>query len=557
MHLSKRLGCTWYKQQRDDSYKATVMTSLVGPAVLHGKGYLADVHSVQLEQHVLVEGEKLERAITVFAQLIAKDAYDNQTSATIMNQGVWVTIPSFKKSDRHTEKLWTLDAIQSCRVAFISAVKTAVAARVPSTRSFSVNQLRPLLEGVFFTEVAMTTYISVVLQGDDTAAATVAFTKPFVTSVLDHYTTGNYLEMMYALVHHICVNESSLDVMPQLCRVTCGLPGQLVQLARTSALMHEMLQLHVSNPAIAHLHAVPLREWLTEFAAHATTFLGQNTHSRFLGVRQRLDRLVASVCDVPERFMAEVATVSIVMDACKHIEMLVNHVAQCVTRHHSSQSQVDLIEHFQVTSLHPTLQLTLKASEVFSDAVLQDALGLGDHPLDGDEVKRQRDVVRRRVEDAIRLKQSVQVCVYHAHTLVVKTYVLHVLDGNNRRRCFAPSWLRSPQAPQIKVLTLHQESQGHVYATVCRTKIPLSDFKDGIERWIANIQTAIDTPATLDMLWLFASWKFPLERALAARSMAHIQNLIEGLTGFVLAMRLEGQHDVHLNNRLPGMQRAN
>ncbi|KAF0725739.1 hypothetical protein AaE_009680 [Aphanomyces astaci] len=263
MHLSKRLGCTWYKQQRDDSYKATVMTSLVGPAVLHGKGYLADVYSVQLEQHVLVEGEKLERAITVFAQLVAKDAYDNQTSATIMNQGVWVTIPSFKKSDRHTEKLWTLDAIQSCRVAFISAVKTAVAARVPCyvvefrhsstnsvherrpssprhddgqtgsgvsyvrvhrtfvmhfkppnepTRSFSVNQLRPLLEGVFFTEVAMTTYISVVLQGDDIAAATVAFTKPFVTSVLDHYTTGNYLEMMYALVHHICVNESSLDV---------------------------------------------------------------------------------------------------------------------------------------------------------------------------------------------------------------------------------------------------------------------------------------------------------------------------------------------------------
>ncbi|RHY56330.1 hypothetical protein DYB38_004629 [Aphanomyces astaci] len=478
MHLSKRLGCTWYTQQRDDSYKATVMTSLVGPAVLHGKGYLADVHSVQLEQHVLVEGEKLERAITVFAQLIAKDAYDNQTSATIMNQGVWVTIPSFKKSDRHTEKLWTLDAIQSCRVAFISAVKTAVAARVP-------------------------------------------------------------------------------------CYV--------VEFRHSST--NSMLQLHVSNPAIAHLHAVPLREWLAEFAAHATTFLGQNTHSRFLGVRQRLDRLVASVCDVPEGFMAEVATVSIVMDACKHIEMLVNHVAQCVTRHHRSQSQVDLIEHFQVTSLHPTLQLTLKASEVFSDAVLQDALGLGDHPpeenngpirfkVDGDEVKRQRDVVRRRVEDAIRLKQSVQVCVYHAHTLVVKTYVLHVLDGNNRRRCFAPSWLRSPQAlhvcfHKIKVLTLHQESQGHVYATVCRTKIPLSDFKDGIERWIANIQTAIDTPATLDMLWLFASWKFPLERALAARSMAQIQNLIERLTGFVLAMRLEGQHDVHLNNRLPGMQRAN
>ncbi|ETW00595.1 hypothetical protein H310_07169 [Aphanomyces invadans] len=912
-HLSKHLGCPWYKQQSADGIASTTMTCLVGPAVFHGKGYLPTIHFLQLEQHVVIEGDNLERAITLFAHMIAKDAFDTQTSASSINQGVWVTIPSFKKSDKHTEKLWTLDAIQTSRVAFISAVKTAVAARVPCyvtefrhappfnlghgngsqikcaisyvrvhrelvmhfkppnevLTSFTRNPHRPLIEGVFFSEDALKAYVTKVAP-----PATTAVMEPYVAPILSNYSVGNYLAMAYALVHHICVNEDSFQPIAQLGKVTLGFPGQLVVLAQTSALIQEMLTLQILTPTTTQLHLKQLWNMVAQHAHNVRTFLCQNSHSSLLGIRHTLEQL-ATALEIPSASTSEAVVVQSAVDACRRIELLLEHAAQCVTRdvietmrgdggvvhpiqlvnrlaqtaaeeertalaaltktklkrvapktdnspiamsqlvepdqptlplhgidvdqevqsavasltyppliareavymqyivdtrldealqsalsaiilegmppnhfppfiqrlrayaiRHSmslaqaappplplhahpqpppnqirndfadtdgtivevrglfgtarctsffpdsvvsmaakvqswptcpvqytspsalftiqtwtslylrrfymwledAPSQVDVVEHIQVTTVQPTLQLTQKAAELFSDAVLQDVLTISDHPqmavvwfqtshdhafdsfssrptfkVDAGGIKLQRDLLRSRVENAALSKQWVQICVFHDCTLVVKTYVLHLVD-HSRRRCFAPPRLRSPNASHLcfsrasaewttslidtspecdvvddadlldmydrvfqravrhpdefatceaalcvmlasPVVALNAlETQGHAFAMACTTKCRLHELKGCIEAWVARIRAVVDTPATQDMLWLFSRWKRPLASALAAKDSMQTRAFVEGLTTFVLALRLSCQIDVHFSSKLPTMQ---
>ncbi|CAK4084071.1 unnamed protein product [Aphanomyces euteiches] len=220
--------------------------------------------------------------------------------------------------------------------------------------------------------------------------------------------------------------------------------------------------------------------------------------------------------------------------------------------------------------------------------------------LNSVDMKRQREVVRIKIEEGVRQRHWIQACVYFQNKLVVKSYVLHLTDGAVKR-CFAPTNLNFAHSqiystmadaencqihanndsdivdegeldildtyddklresilkrdiascePSVRllfkshVLTLKRiEDQGQVFAAVCMTH--LAEVKEELDKWLGQVQALVDLPEFHYALTIFGMWKASLERAIAAKVGGDVLKSIESIVGLSVVLRLTWQHDVH------------
>ncbi|KDO34078.1 hypothetical protein SPRG_01352 [Saprolegnia parasitica CBS 223.65] len=124
---ASRLVTLYKTTTTDDAYTTTLFVVLVGRSVFAGP--LPTMRApLELQQHIVVQGEKLEKVIAIFVACLAKDVAMT-TAENALTRGVVVTIPAYKSSDRATEKAWTHERVSASRSAFRSAVKAAVIAK--------------------------------------------------------------------------------------------------------------------------------------------------------------------------------------------------------------------------------------------------------------------------------------------------------------------------------------------------------------------------------------------------------------------------------------------
>ncbi|CAK4917508.1 unnamed protein product [Aphanomyces euteiches] len=371
----------FFKQWNEDGYAVTSACALVNLAVFHGTSLIPKLNNeIELEHHVVIEGEKLERAIAIFATILAKDAYASQTSHATLSVGVWVSVPSFKKSDTDTKKLWTLDGIQTSRAAFVSAVKTAVAARTPcyisefrcrqqmgyhgnihapysafvkvtrtfimhfkpqteskSMRSFASQPQRALCEGLFFTQDAVATLVSALRENSPTTLSWGEYTTP----VLSSFTCGDLFVMSRALLHYSGVSQDSSKTLAQLCQITGGLPGELHALTETSANFKELLLLFIENPT-GYGSCVPaLSEAMGQYTYEVRQIARSHVHSLFAGLSKAIEAKLVHLV-LPDD--VDLTRFEYLIDQYKQIELLLVYVTQCLTRYILKTMHQDTVE---------------------------------------------------------------------------------------------------------------------------------------------------------------------------------------------------------------------
>lgn len=125
-------------QKDDDQYRVVVFAALVG----HGTSFpLAQYPVIEIEQHVVVAGELLEKAMAVFARQLFKFLHELSTnSSTLGCSGICITPCSTEVSSSGGDQssidsdlqyqqqlqVWTTESVNSNRNAFIAAMKIAI-----------------------------------------------------------------------------------------------------------------------------------------------------------------------------------------------------------------------------------------------------------------------------------------------------------------------------------------------------------------------------------------------------------------------------------------------
>ncbi|KAF0687234.1 Aste57867_20996 [Aphanomyces stellatus] len=378
LSLFHRLNISAFSQSTDDGFSVAVACSLVGLAAFHGpKAAFPRADDVELEHHVVVEGEKLERAITVFAKVVAKDAYDTHAMAgSVVGTGVVVAVPSFKKSEKDTQKLWTIGMIQASRIAFFNAVKTAVTARAPifvrefrrveyvdycgrlgvtygsyirvkrsfllhirvpnePVRSFATNVDRAFVEGLFFSEDAQRAYLSVV-PGESLGSTT-----QYATNVVESYSACDFVCLTQSLLHYVGVVDVNGDssgafgsIFDQLRRITSALAGEFYALSLVPTTITELVAMLHENPEEYAMHVDAMREWVGQFAFDVTSLVRREVHSALFGLARTIEAALAGLVlpdSISDTKSASV-TIQTVARTCKYIRAHLFYVAQSMTR---------------------------------------------------------------------------------------------------------------------------------------------------------------------------------------------------------------------------------
>lgn len=133
---------TWFDdgkddQRDDDQYRVTVFPALVSHATSFS---LAQYPVIEVEQHVVVAGELLEKAMAVFARQLFKFLHELSTNSSTMGcSGICITSQSVETSSsvsggiiligsdlQQQPQVWTTESVNSNRNAFIAAVKIAI-----------------------------------------------------------------------------------------------------------------------------------------------------------------------------------------------------------------------------------------------------------------------------------------------------------------------------------------------------------------------------------------------------------------------------------------------
>lgn len=124
-------------QKDDDQYRVAVFAALVG----HGINFpLAQYPVIEIEQHIVVAGELLEKAMAVFARQLFKFLHELSTnSSTLGCSGICITPCSTEVSSNGDQssigsdlqyqqqpQVWTTESVNSNRNAFITTVKIAI-----------------------------------------------------------------------------------------------------------------------------------------------------------------------------------------------------------------------------------------------------------------------------------------------------------------------------------------------------------------------------------------------------------------------------------------------
>lgn len=132
--------------QNDDQYRVAVFAALVGDS---NKFPLEQYPVVEMEQHVVVSGELLEKAMAVFARQLFKFLHElTSSSKTLGCSGISITPSSTNSSfsgeinttnglkpQPQQSRVWTPESVSANRNAFAAAVKIAIV----SNASFEIS----------------------------------------------------------------------------------------------------------------------------------------------------------------------------------------------------------------------------------------------------------------------------------------------------------------------------------------------------------------------------------------------------------------------------------
>ncbi|EQC25188.1 hypothetical protein SDRG_16939 [Saprolegnia diclina VS20] len=298
---------TLYKTTTDDAYTTTLFVVLVGRTVFSGPLQPVPT-SLELQQHVVIQGEKLEKAIAIFVACLAKDVAMT-TADNALTRGLVVTIPAYKSSDRATEKVWTSEMVSASRSAFSSAVKAALIARAriyicfyelpnergyrritkdyilhhdatTTVRSFCQDASIALDQGVFFHPDALRVYVARLCNVYPERPEPIRRDR-----ILLAHTKHNVLACLQELLLHVLwtpeapaphVLESILAVtcqplLTQLCHIVESVRRLLEVLTLTKAVQHLAPMLHDIAASVKALATSressflpPLQAYLTE-----------------------------------------------------------------------------------------------------------------------------------------------------------------------------------------------------------------------------------------------------------------------------------------------------
>ncbi|KAL3662662.1 hypothetical protein V7S43_012506 [Phytophthora oleae] len=137
-------GLMIYKDFRDDDCVATGYGVLVGDDTLGARVQGLQPCFLELETHLCVSGQHLEKAMAVFARFLMKQLHEAANAASdfasllpdetvkysgcVACDGIAITsLTTLELSPQYEEPVvWSIDRVKESRVAFINAVKTAL-----------------------------------------------------------------------------------------------------------------------------------------------------------------------------------------------------------------------------------------------------------------------------------------------------------------------------------------------------------------------------------------------------------------------------------------------
>lgn len=246
---------------QSDSFTGKTFSVLTGPCTLYGK-LLPHLPAFELEQHYLITGKKFEKAINFFAKHLMKDLFEAQQSGKVMIEGIYVPVPSRKKNQPCTVKLWTDEMMKSTRTAFVTAVKTAFVAKKEcyadalyrihspgrkgtesiyasylrvrkkyclhhrenekgSFRSFCEDPSKAIREGLFFSQDSAQEYESFAPKKETLDI--------YCQKVLEASTRGDFRLMYECVLYYIIMKNDPeyLELLRSICEMTHRIPQQL------------------------------------------------------------------------------------------------------------------------------------------------------------------------------------------------------------------------------------------------------------------------------------------------------------------------------------------
>jgi hypothetical protein len=111
------------RESIDEGCSLAAYTALVGRNALALN--FGHENVFEMEQHIFIQADHLEKAITVFARQLIREAFEAQSLLPrVLSQGLvveWITNDSIMNRKR-----WTMESINASRTGFINAIKIAV-----------------------------------------------------------------------------------------------------------------------------------------------------------------------------------------------------------------------------------------------------------------------------------------------------------------------------------------------------------------------------------------------------------------------------------------------
>ncbi|KAG1707374.1 hypothetical protein DVH05_026565 [Phytophthora capsici] len=178
-------GLVLYNEFRDDDCLATGYGVLVGDSTLGSQSRSILPCFLELETHMCVSGQHLEKSMAVFARFLMKQLHEAANAATvfaslppdqvlkysgcIICEGI--VISPISALEYKEPVVWRIERVKESRVAFVNAVKTALVSnsQISLTR-FDSAQL-PDFDGAILCEVEQTFYFHFnVVKGGKTSS---------------------------------------------------------------------------------------------------------------------------------------------------------------------------------------------------------------------------------------------------------------------------------------------------------------------------------------------------------------------------------------------------